>query len=130
MKYTITLLFLFTFIILFNGCGNKFPLSGRVTYSDDGSALEYGVVCFETSTFLARGEIGKNGKYVVGSVKQTDGIPKGTYNVYVSGTEIGNGLLVDKKYANPQSSGLTFTVDGKNKVFDFTVDRGTKITTK
>jgi hypothetical protein len=130
MKNTIVLSFLLLFIVPIIGCGNKLPLRGQVTYSDDGSPLEYGVVCFETPTFLARGEIGKDGKYRVGSIKQTDGIPKGTYNVYVSGTEVGNSLLIDKKYANPQTSGLKFIVDGKSKVFDFTVERGAKNTIK
>jgi hypothetical protein len=128
MKYAVTLLFLF--VVLLNGCSNKLPLRGKVTYSDDGSPLEYGVVCFETPTFLARGEIGKDGKYVVGTLRQRDGIPRGTYNVYVSGTEIGSGFLIDKKYANPQTSGLQFTVDGKNKIFDFTVERGVKMQEK
>jgi hypothetical protein len=109
--------------LMISGCSSNLPLSGRVVYTDDGSPLEKGVVCFETPTLMARGEIGEDGKYSVGIIKRQDGIPKGTYNVYISGTEEGSTLLIDKKFANPQTSGLTFVVDGKSNTFDFAVDR-------
>ena len=38
------------------GCGSNIYFGGRVTYSDDGSPLTTGVVCFESTSFLARGE--------------------------------------------------------------------------
>ncbi|MDR1924533.1 MAG: hypothetical protein LBQ66_09160 [Planctomycetaceae bacterium] len=102
------------------GCSDRQQLGGRVTYTD-GQPLEAGTVCFEKADFFSRGEIGKDGKYTVGSYGVKDGIPIGTYTVYVTGMEVDG--LVTKKYLSGQTSGLTFTVDGKNNVFDFSVER-------
>lgn len=114
--------------VLIVGCGNKQPLSGRVTYSD-GSPLETGTVCFEQGSFLARGDIKEDGKYTVGSETADDGIPPGTYNVYIIRAEkFPEGRLglptplIDKKYNNAATSGLTFTVDGKSREFNITVE--------
>ncbi|MDR0871716.1 MAG: hypothetical protein LBN39_13090 [Planctomycetaceae bacterium] len=134
MKHIFLLLIIFT-VVCFTACDNgKVPLSGRVTFSDDGSPLETGMVCFEANSFLARGTIGKDGKYIVGSTDTADGIPPGTYKVYVNGADKvpesagGNGMatpvsLVAPKFTDGTTSGLTFTADGKTKVFDFKVDR-------
>ena len=95
-----------------------------------------GAVFFETPTFVAQGDIQSDGKYVVGSTGLKDGLPKGDYRVSIRGADEitfipGAGgtqverrkALVDSKYQSPDSSGLTFTVDGKTKKFDIQVDR-------
>ena len=118
------------------GCSDMQPLSGTVTFSDDGSPVTAGAIFFETPTFSAQGTIRSDGTYVVGSMAKADGIPKGTYSVTVRGaeeittTERSDGTtterrraLIDPKYQNSETSGLTFTVDGKTKKFDFQVDR-------
>ena len=111
------------------GCGGNQSLSGRVTYTD-GSPLETGTVCFEAGSFLARGDIKEDGKYTVGSERADNGIPSGTYQVYIMGAEkVPEGRLglptplIDKKYSNTATSGLTFTADGKSRVFDIQVER-------
>jgi hypothetical protein len=117
------------FCTLIFGCsGGKQPLSGRVTYSD-GSPLETGTVCFEDGSFLARGDIKEDGRYKVGSEKTDNGIPPGTYNVYIIGAEkVPEGRLglptplIDKKYAHGATSGLTFTADGKSRECNLTVE--------
>jgi hypothetical protein len=114
------------------GCNNHVFLSGCVTYSDDGTPLEAGTVVFETETFHARGEIGKNGEYTLATVRPEDGLPPGKYKVFVNGafrvdvkpdrtfTEV---QLIASKYASTETSGLEVNVDRSTKRFDFKVDR-------
>jgi len=133
------------------GCGSNVKFGGRVTYSDDGSPLTTGMVCFESNTFLARGPIDKDGYYDLGSLALNDGIPKGEYRVYISGADsveqvemkqvpgqaayvtstsmsgtMGGQIftpLIDPKFTEGKTSGLTVTIDGSSKQFDFKVDR-------
>ena len=126
--------FISLILLFFAGCGgNKVPLSGTVTYSDDGSPLSVGYVVFETDTFLSRGQLTSTGTYNTGSISAKDGIPPGTYRVYISGAIRAVGVdksgtanyesLIDEKFGNGATSGLTVTVPTSNGKFDFTVDR-------
>jgi len=133
--YAAFVLFLLAFVA---GCGgNKQPLTGTVTFSDDGSPLKTGVVIMESNGKMGRGEIDANGKFVMGFESDKDGIPKGeTYKVTIVNalTETGKDKtgfpimtsLIDAKYGNQNTSGLTFTSDGKAKTLDLKVDRNTK----
>lgn len=114
------------------GCGNGFVgMKGRVTYSDNGEPLEAGTVTFTSEMFQARGDIEKDGNYVIGSLTDNDGLPPGTYTVYISNADSLSGSqenpvktpLIDGKYASPKTSGLSVIVDGSTKKYDFTVDR-------
>ena len=133
------------------GCGPNVKFGGRVTYSDDDSPLTTGMVCFESNTFLARGPLDKDGCYDLGSLALNDGIPKGEYRVYVSGADsveqvemkqvpgqadyvTSTGMsgtmagqiftpLIDPKFTQGKTSGITVTIDGSSKKFDFQVDR-------
>lgn len=117
------------------GCGNKVSLRGKVTYSDDGGPLTSGSVCFISDDFMARGTIQSDGTYRVGSIKETDGIPPGTYGVYISGAlrEIGTNpkgeapteSLIDLKHTAPETSGLVLEVTPQTQRFDIVVDRYT-----
>ena len=74
------------FIVVAIGCGKGFVgMSGRVTYSDTGEPLEKGTVAFTDGSILARGDIGKDGRYVIGSLAAGDGLPPGTYQVFIAG---------------------------------------------
>ena len=130
--------FLVVFLVLplfLTGCSDHVSISGRVTYSDDGSPLELGRVVFEPEKgiFHARGEIGADGKYSLSTNKPGDGLPPGKYRVYVddtsrwvtnpdgrSGIEI---PLIETKHNYADTSGLVVDVDRKTKKFDFQVDR-------
>lgn len=128
------------FLLIFSsfccsGCSDKMPLSGKVTFSDDGSPLDRGMVCFETDGFLARGSLKPDGTYQVSSTGRNDGLPKGKYKVCITGAELassgkgGNIVytpLVDKRYESAGSTDIEFEVDGKTKRFDFKVDRAKK----
>ena len=141
MTRKLLLPFLLVGLLFAFGCSDKVQLGGKVTFSDDNSPVPIGNVQFETDTFVAQGEIKPDGTYVVGSVALADGIPKGTYRVVVFAEEIttvespalreGDApvtthirkALIDPKYNSGATSGLTFTVDGKTRKFDFQVDR-------
>ncbi len=113
------------------GCGENQQLRGDIKFSD-GKPVTHGTVIFATDTFLARGEI-KDGAYTMGTLKAKDGLPPGTYNVYVAGvdkpvpppkpggmTTYAN-ICADKFYS-PKSSGLTCTVPAPKNRYDIVLE--------
>ena len=127
------------------GCSDKVQLKGKVTFSDNGEPLKKGTVIFESDTFMSRGSIQSDGTFVVGSMGEKDGIPKGDYRITIIGAmdtiedpnakkdsamsgvytaaPLINTYLIDRKYEEVSKSGLTFTVDGSKKECLLTVDR-------
>jgi len=132
MRNKICLLLCFSLLSLI-GCGGNVNLGGKVTFSDDGSPLTCGRVCFSTENFQAFGDIKPDGTYVVGTLSSNDGIPPGTYKVYISGAvratetlEGGDVLtepLIDKKFTSPSTSDLTLTVPSAERRYDIQVER-------
>ncbi len=116
------------------GCNGNVGLGGKITYTD-GSPLDVGTICFETDNFVARGTIKQDGTYKVGSLSETDGLPRGTYRVYFSGAEkIVPGdkggapkrvPLINPKYTSSDGSGLTLTVPVEGGKADFQLERYT-----
>ena len=102
---------------------------------EDGTPLTRGLVCFETDTYRARGTLTADGTYRVSSEKANDGIPPGTYKVYIFGAEApvedSEGRMRDAravplvavKYTNPDTSEITVEIDAKTKQFDFQVEK-------
>ncbi|MCL2004743.1 MAG: carboxypeptidase-like regulatory domain-containing protein [Planctomycetaceae bacterium] len=137
MKYHIFPL-LFALLIA-AGCSGKVPLTGTVTFSDDGSPLPQGVIYFQSDTLVAQGGIQPDGTFRVGTDKTTDGLPPGTYRVYIGGAELSEFVphtvgihqtlrqnitpLIDTKYNDPATSGLSVEVDNRTRTFDIQVDR-------
>ena len=119
-------------VLFGTGCLNgNVNFGGKVTFSDDGSPLTMGTVCFESPGFLARGELDKDGKYDLGSLSASDGVPKGTYQVYITGAAKGGTNdrgelvpipLIDPKFTSA-NTGMTVTIDGNSKSYDIKVDR-------
>jgi len=126
------------------GCNRNCPLKGKVTYQD-GTPITAGMVNFASDTSLSRGKIRPDGSYTVGTLKDADGIPKGTYKVYITGAEVpketdqnrnqgvdamGNPIptmvgfrqLVDRKYMTTSSTPITCEVPREKNRFDFTVE--------
>jgi hypothetical protein len=116
------------------GCGRNVSISGKVTFSDDGSPVPTGFVVFDDGTKSARAPIKSNGSFVMGFDKENNGVPNGTYAVTISGvvkllpnpdnvfpppTE----ELIDAKYSDKETSGLSIIVDGSRNTFDIKVDR-------
>lgn len=116
---------------LLAGCGQHVSLRGRITFSDDQTPLTRGMVFFENDLMQARGRIGPDGRYRVGTFKDDDGLPPGPYRIYICGAFADEPpgsprpprSLIDAKYEDSRTSNLTVVVDGKTKRFDIQVDR-------
>jgi hypothetical protein len=124
--------------ILFSGCSGNAKVTGHIQF-EDGTPLTAGEVVFESDTLQARGLIDASGRYVLESSKKGDGVPPGLYRVGVNAVEpTGKQIainprdptdtrpemrsLVDSKFTNPSTSGLTCEVKGSMK-FDFKVSK-------
>lgn len=126
------------------GCNGNSSLSGKVTFADNGDPVTNGSVFFENDKTRSRATIKPDGSYVVGTLKEKDGLPRGTYLVSVSGgylpqeipegvpyDEIDFGAIptiseIDEKYAHSSTSGLTLVVDKGKIVYDIKVERAGK----
>jgi len=140
MKYRIlTLLILFLCV----GCGKNVPLRGKVL-DEDGNPITLGMVNFVSDKGLSRGEIRSDGSYIVGTLKETDGLPPGTYKVYVTGAVIpvpsqrpaivdsmGQTIppmpdlqhLISPKYTTEANTPLTCEVPAKGNRYDVVVEK-------
>ena len=138
INYRTISFFLSTLFIFSMGCSDNLSMSGKVVFSDDQSPLTVGVVCFESDKLLAKGVLKENGSYDVRSSESVRGLPPGDYKVYISGASRTEAAsfnnaqllkqipLIDPKYSNAPTSGLSVTVKRGVKTFDFTVDRPPK----
>jgi len=98
---------------------------------DDGSPVTTGSVVFVQGSFQSRGDIQSDGTYVVGTHSDKDGIPPGEYRVYIMGVTEERGVdsdgspiyvsLIDEKYAQQETSGLTYTTG--TSPFNITLER-------
>jgi len=116
-------------LLICSGCSNKVPMAGMVTFEDDGSPLTRGTVCFVSEVYLARGHLQSDGTYRISSTGNNDGLPPGTYRIYVVDATVTDDAgvvttsLIHSRFESPETSGLEFEVDGKTRRFDFTVER-------
>lgn len=125
-------------IVCLCGCGNP-KVKGKVSFPD-GSPLTQGTVCFESDNYVASGIIQPDGTYTLGGDKAGDGVPPGTYKVFITnamtmdasntrdaslsqaGTLAKLIKLIDAKYESPSTSGLTVNVEGA-MTYDITVEK-------
>jgi len=134
MKRASVLFHIFAGCLLFiAGCGSNVPLKGKVSYSDDGSPVTMGSIYFVSSGHMARSQLNSDGTFVVGSLRERDGLPKGTYLVYLQDTSPVVGTtpsgdpiyqrLVDAKYECETTSGITVEVPAPKGRIEIVVDR-------
>jgi hypothetical protein len=126
-------------LVMFVGCGKNVPLSGQVTFSDNGEPLVTGTVVFVNGANQARGDIQPNGSYTLGFEDVKSGLPSGTYNVYIDNANRYEGgeldekgepkseqktiPLINEKFTKVDSSGLTVEVNSSLKKYDIKVER-------
>ena len=118
-------------LLLLVGCGKNVQVKGKVTF-EDGSPLTTGMVIFQAGSTQSKAPIEEDGSYVVGTLKADDGLPRGTYQVYITGAVEVSGIsvtgamlappveLIDSKFTKPETSGLTVEVKGRT-TYDITV---------
>ena len=134
MTKNILFFVLVSLLLVLAGCSNgKVSLNGKAVFSDDGSPVPVGAVCFETDSFQARGNIKPDGSFVVGSLKGNDGLPPGKYRVGILGAQKligedkrGFGIyesLIDEKFTSGSTSGLIIDVTSSTKHYEVVVDR-------
>ena len=67
------------------GCGGRSQVSGKVVFSD-GTPLTYGTVNFTNNEVVCKGQIEKDGTFKMRTFKPGDGVPAGTYKVFITDT--------------------------------------------
>lgn len=120
-----------TFAFCLLGCSNnQVGFSGKVAFSDTGEPVPLGEIQFTTPTFVARSVIQKDGTFKTGSYKAADGLPPGTYDVAIVSRTIDAEdslapptYLIDPKYGNSKTSGLSVTIESTTRSYEFKVDR-------
>lgn len=117
------------------GCGSgRYPVSGHVTYEEDGSPLQAGIVIGEATvddkSVSVQGNIAKDGSFHWGTERPGDGALPGTYRVIVQPVALGEieraeGKLpdVEDKYTKFETSGITYEVKPEKNVLNITVTR-------
>jgi hypothetical protein len=106
---------------VFFGCSNNnIETSGSVSFSD-GAPVVTGIVRFETPQTQYTALIQSDGTF---NVNMGKGIPPGQYRVSVIDVRENEILLIDEKYENPDTSGITFDVKPSvNEPLKITVER-------
>lgn len=121
-------------LVAVSGCSNYVKVGGKITFSEDGSPLTTGTVCFQSDSHMARGAVKNDGTYTMDSVKKNDGLPPGTYKVFIADAyrvvgeipedrEAEVDLLIAEKYTSASRSGWTVEVSQSSRSFDFQVER-------
>ncbi|MDR2704262.1 MAG: hypothetical protein LBC02_00645 [Planctomycetaceae bacterium] len=131
-------IFILILCVAASGCGSGFKVTGKVMFSD-GQPLTVGKVIFTNGQISAFGKINSHGEYRLGLIKEGDGIPAGTYQVYITEAfQPGDNslsykdeegqivtplvLVIDPKFTVASQSGLKCEVNGSMK-FDIQVEK-------
>lgn len=131
-RLAVSLLTVATAVLMASGCGRpKYPVTGVVVHDDGTPYVGGGVVAMEAEIdgkqIMARGGIGKDGRFVLASERPDDGAFAATYRVRVLPPVVIDGPFpagLDQKFTSFETSGLTFEVGaGKN---DYTITLGPK----
>lgn len=119
------------------GCAEQtiFPVRGTVKFAD-GTPLTAGRVSLDTGDSLTGswGAIHPDGSFVMGTKTPRDGVPAGTFRVYIDGAiqqPSGDQVLLDPKpliherFTRPETSGLSFSVP-EQTTWDIVVEKPAK----
>ena len=141
-RYRCLPVLIWCFLFFFMGCSDHVQVKGKITLTD-GTPVGIGHVVFDKGDFSARGEIKNDGSYTMGSLKATDGLPRGDYTVYITGaTQTGKSVefktfggggqmgkmsipsldpIIARKYTSASTSPLKCKVE-KSMTFDIEVE--------
>jgi hypothetical protein len=124
IRLTVYLLVLLLSVSFLPGCNKNTQVKGTVKFSD-GEVLNTGSIYFENSEISGRGDIHSDGHFTVGLLKETDGMPAGSYKVYLMGPTDSHSISkVAPNFASLSTTPLTVDVTaGKTNQFDIVVER-------
>jgi hypothetical protein len=134
LRGRLTTLAALVFLVGVAGCGGgRYPVHGRVVY-EDGSSVTEGIVIGEKiegdRRVKAQGSVKSDGTFSWGTLRPGDGAEPGKYRVVVVPRAVGEkeasqGVLpaVDRKFSNPQTSGIDFEVKPGRNELDITVTK-------
>jgi hypothetical protein len=124
---------LLLFLMGFTGCSNdNVKFGGKVTF-EDGSPLTTGVVIFDNGITMSSAPIQSDGTFTAGTSRENNGIPPGSYRISITGAielldnpegkfPAPSRPLIHQKFTNPETSGLTVTIDKSSPQFNITVE--------
>ncbi|MGL4943793.1 MAG: hypothetical protein ACRC46_11465 [Thermoguttaceae bacterium] len=119
--------------VFLSGCSGGVGVTGKVTFPD-GTPVTKGEVNFQSAKDLVSGTISPDGTYKLEGATKGSGIPAGTYQVFIVGTQVidtkgspnpSDAVVTEtvaKKFSNRETSGLTCEVKGAT-VFDIAVEK-------
>jgi hypothetical protein len=121
-----------TFLLM--GCGNTYPVSGKITYADGTPMTGGGQITFTPldpqNKQSARGMIREDGSFQMGTHGDADGVLQGKYGVAIVPTPPKNPNRpppgwppLQKKYMNHKTSELEYTVTRGRNQYDITVSK-------
>ena len=101
--------------LVVGGCGGRSQVTGKVTFSD-GSPLTFGTVTFANGQTICKGEIQSDGTYTMRTFKPGDGVPPGTYKIYITDTlQFGDAGKTVTTKASKDDEGAAFQMIGQSK---------------
>ena len=118
------------------GCSDKITVKGTVKFSD-GEPVTRGSVFFGNAagTHQYYGVIKPDGSFSLGGLKDGEGIPMGKYSAWLAGVNTSEygvdergkswervSIIMDPKFGIPQTSGLSYDIQGKTNI-EITVER-------
>jgi hypothetical protein len=119
-------------IMLLPGCSDRLTVTGSVKFAD-GTPLDEGMVICEKKEgkeiVQARGQLSKDGRFRLGTFAPGDGVSPGHYRVLVVPRGLtqaemsAQGPIIDPKYSNYATSGITFEVKSGANSLDITVTK-------
>jgi len=115
------------------GCGKGYQrVQGKVTF-EDGAPLTKGMVVFEglgEAPVTARGDVGRDGSYRLGTDRPGDGVPPGKYRVLITplveNPDAPERPAFDPRYTSFATSGLEFEVKAGQNDYPIQVSRAEK----
>ena len=124
MRHHHTMGFLMSLLLLsLVGCSGNVTTVGTITFAD-GTPLSEGQIFFQDDKHEFMSLVKPDGTYSIWGVREGDGLPPGTYNVYLRfAYEYLDEIPVDPKFVDANTSGFTAeVVAGKRNRFDFVVE--------
>jgi len=125
MKHKLLVILLAVTLPIMAGCGMP-KVSGKVTFPD-GAPLTTGTIFFEADQHTYQATIHRDGSFNMGVLRDGEGIPPGTYRVFVQAVSQESMAahdenpdaplvyLTDRKYASPRTSDIVYTIESTTR---------------